>query len=1395
MKIKNFYLVIFFASCNCLAMDEDDFFASATEPLPTPPPPTVHKAPDYQPPEPLVIPIDIPVLGTMNFTQTDKGFDGAFAEKDKKFAFGPLSIDGVKAQINFENNKSVVSLTGRATLFSKKATVGLKEYDMDAGKYVLGLTYDQGDKPRLELIPGAPFIIDATDVQLQKDKPVVILAYTKVGDKNLTLTLIVQKNQTDLTAQADALGLADLIISLKNTPLSDVQLTNISLSFPDMLNKSGEKGISGTATAGMQKPIIPGVTMADMTFSFQAKKDGSNDGTLAIKTCSIEKVGGVANAQITMALKPKTPPYLLFTGVATANFIELGQIQAHIKTELKQGFVAVTGTLAQPISFAGLSITNGTVTYDGQERLLTIAGIAQVYGYTGKFSFTKSAAGVVQSTVAIDEKEIKPFAKIPGISDLALNAPVVTFIKNNKTGDYDAVLSGKINGDAITISRTPTSMSATVDRAKISTLFPRLQKTGFDSEWTDIALTIKDIDGAGKQPTVTISGVANLSAFGAGMQGGFDKAVVTVTLDEKAGDSLIALIAQVTVPGLGAISQAKIHALLVPNQPAQITFSGELTLHIADIGDVRVLIDSTQKDGAFAIVGTLAQTFSFAGFTITQGQFKFDSKDNSILLSGITDVYGDKGSFIYSRSAAGAVSIKIEIDAREIHPFALVPGLQEVTLSSPVVLINKDVQGNYQATLTGSINGNAVRISRSPTTVSCSFERVTLAQLFSFAKMGELAALALSNATLSIVDMNTPGKTPTTTFSGTMQMTGPFTQVAALTSVKEALFTGVIGKGGTDIACTVQIPGQIGVGNIARITNLALVFAVSPQTKPTYNLKNELSLSVPGQGQPLIFDTLLNLSGGVGTLDGSMRGSWLDPLGMKGLKISDATIKASYIFATHKLSDVFIEGDVSASPVAGKAGVQLKGDLMSDQHSFIVTLPSKLKIASKLPGLKALDGLTLEDVRVIYSLWDYDDTELKLSVKNGLNFSGTVVFVGPLAPVAQLTKLKQITIAGAIPKTGVGSQFSAQLPGEFSFGPLGKATDLSLVMALETAGPEVGIAVGNLALTVPNLTLPQFSAKLLLGSTMGTVDAQLKEPIKDPFGIKGLTITNVAIQNTSFTYSAPPVITQFGISGRVQLGNKFIDIAGASEVGKPLTLVGQLGDLSLKDVVSLWQGMLKATGVSLDVTAIEKAIPAIGLKNASLYLVPQSTTIAGRAFEKGFSITADGTILGKKASFLFRETDGTIQGDATIDSIDAGIFKLTGVPEGNKQTNPSVHIVMGKKSKKPAELFINGNVELKKIFGGIQARTRIDFEPLDTMSFMMQAHLSDIFVFDVEASAGGALMGVPTEFSIKAVMQQQALSKFTGALSNGIRNTLGDKSKVQKNAVDAANACKAKFGG
>ncbi|PKN03338.1 hypothetical protein CVU75_02705, partial [Candidatus Dependentiae bacterium HGW-Dependentiae-1] len=394
MRIQNVFFVLglLFIGDFCVAEVMLDEYGQPIEvevepaaPIPTPP---------GEKPVVIIFPIAIPVIGTINLEMTDKGFEGTFADKNKKIAVGPLVIDEAKGLMTFDNK---LSIKGCANLFEKKATIGLKDSDLKEGHYILGLTYDQcgkgqEDKPRLEIIPGTPFIIDATDVELQKGEPVKILAYTKIGQKVVTLTLTVQKTQTDFAAQTDTLSLSDLISQLKNTPLSDVQLTKITLSFPDMFNKVGQKGISGVATAVMQKQIIPGVTMADTGVNFQVKKDGTNDLVLDIKSCSVENVGTIKNAKIkatiqSTTVQPAKPPVIILSGELTLSSGALGQLAVIINSELKEGVFEISGSLAQPFTFAGVSVTGGEVTYNSKDKSLSVTGATTAYGYKGRFIY------------------------------------------------------------------------------------------------------------------------------------------------------------------------------------------------------------------------------------------------------------------------------------------------------------------------------------------------------------------------------------------------------------------------------------------------------------------------------------------------------------------------------------------------------------------------------------------------------------------------------------------------------------------------------------------------------------------------------------------------------------------------------------------------------------------------------------------------------------------------------------------------------------------------------------------------------------------------------------------------------------------------------------------------
>ena len=94
MKNKELILIfgsLFFIGLCCQAMqDEDDW----GEPEIT----EVKSAPVIPPPpgaEPVkvITPVPLPLVGTVNLEMTDKGFEGTFADKNKKLTVGPLVID------------------------------------------------------------------------------------------------------------------------------------------------------------------------------------------------------------------------------------------------------------------------------------------------------------------------------------------------------------------------------------------------------------------------------------------------------------------------------------------------------------------------------------------------------------------------------------------------------------------------------------------------------------------------------------------------------------------------------------------------------------------------------------------------------------------------------------------------------------------------------------------------------------------------------------------------------------------------------------------------------------------------------------------------------------------------------------------------------------------------------------------------------------------------------------------------------------------------------------------------------------------------------------------------------------------------------------------------------
>jgi hypothetical protein len=1072
MKISNIVIAVFILSnYTLLFCEEEDIFASADIVPNTPP--VVKKAPGYVPPEPLIIPLKVPFLGTINFKmEENKNIEGTFADKDQKKVVGPLILDNIKAILTADNK---LKITGRATLFDKQAMIGLKESDLDKGYYVIGLTYI--DKPKLELIPGTPFIIDATDVVLEKGQPVKIKAYTQIGKKQVILALTVKEKQTDLSAETDTLSLADLIPQLKDTPLNDIQLSTVKFEFLDMFNKSPKKGFAISANAAIAKPLIPDVTMQAMTFSLVVKKLVT-EVTIDIPTCSIEKLGTVTNAKIKTTLEKDKKPTVLFSGDCAASLGEIGQMQLALSTELKAGNTSITGTLTKPFTIAEFTIELAQMNYNGQDKSIAVTGVTQAFGYKGSFSYNQPATGPTKIQVAISEKEIKPFSKIPGLDHITITSPAIT-IEKTKEGTYQGAITGLLNGAAVRLTRTKNEALCTIDHLKLSELMPAAQVTKkIDLALTAITITAKDLDLAGKTPVVTFA--ATMPLIGPFEDVAKLTKATTAQLAGTVAQGGKEVFCSAQIPGamefgpIAKITNLTVKFALAPAVKPILSVEHGLALTLPPTNDT-LLFDS--KLTLVNYVGTLNGTmkkdwtnpFGLAGLKISNGLIKASV---NFATSKLTDIAleGD----ISASPVAGRVGVQVKGDITSdkysfvitIPPtlsLAKVPGLKVldgITIADPKIVYS-----------------------------SWDYEDKDI-------------AMAVKKG------LN---------FTGRVQMVGPLIAIGAFTKVKEAVITGAIPTDGTGGSFSASVPGELNFGTVMSVKNFKFVLS-QDAGKLSYALENELSYKVPLTDAPLVFASKLNVDGDIVSLEGAMKGDWTNPFGMPGFKISNAGIKATYTMSTNKLNNVAIEGDMSlgTGPGSGRIGIQIqvKGDLTTEQYSYVIISLPTLAVASKLPGLKVLDGLSITDPKIVYSNWDYDDKEMAMAVKKGLNYVGKIQLTGPLASIGSFTGAKEVIISGAIPTDGTGGAFGASIPGELKFGNVISIKNFKLRLSL-IAGKSSYALENELSCTMPFQKMPLvFASKLSVDGDTGLLEGAMKGDWTDPFGIPGVKISNPAIKAT-----------------------------------------------------------------------------------------------------------------------------------------------------------------------------------------------------------------------------------------------------------------------------------------
>lgn len=403
--------------------------------------------------ENIPMPIEIPVIGTLNlYPYTDpvtqkKGFRVKFPSSGRIVNFGPLALDS--GAFTFADNKLNYGAT--ATLFGKGVRVVTREISqaetttkgievkgkgkqkVEGKKYTkvrLGIEFLPGQQITFEIIPGARFTVVAADVVLAKNQPIQFIIRTTIGGKFIEFGFILRKDTTDAVAQIPPMPLKVLIPDVQGTPVEDVEIEDMSLTIKNfMTKKKDEKGqpikpkqriiklhgkLDFSGVKGLEESS-EAKTM-ELTGTYNAKK-GTYLLKASAKDISLPTIGVIKNAKLIIDFTRKKKKDPLKKSVKLQGDMSFdagfGTFEILVDALITQKGLEFSGQIKQEVSFNGITLKNPQVSYSTEKRSIAISGEADVFGYHTKMTIAKDKTGKYAAEASMGDTSLRPFAKLP----------------------------------------------------------------------------------------------------------------------------------------------------------------------------------------------------------------------------------------------------------------------------------------------------------------------------------------------------------------------------------------------------------------------------------------------------------------------------------------------------------------------------------------------------------------------------------------------------------------------------------------------------------------------------------------------------------------------------------------------------------------------------------------------------------------------------------------------------------------------------------------------------------------------------------------------------------------------------------------------------------------------
>ncbi|MFI5333398.1 MAG: hypothetical protein ACHQVS_04855 [Candidatus Babeliales bacterium] len=431
-------------------------------------------------------------------------------------------------------------------------------------------------------------------------------------------------------------------------------------------------------------------------------------------------------------------------------------------------------------------------------------------------------------------------------------------------------------------------------------------------------------------------------------------------------------------------------------------------------------------------------------------------------------------------------------------------------------------------------------------------------------------------------------------------------------------------------------------------------------------------------------------------------------------------------------------------------------------------LPKNWKFSDSIKELKGtfFDGLIFNEAWLLAcSVESYNDPDRNVTVKKGLSFYAQVPLSGSLDKVGKLlgSMDQTFTMYGKLDPNPRNINFGIILSQGV---PLTTSTVSVGNMEVVISGePHLGLKASVIVRPSTEDTLT-FTGEFDLG-VIATLHANMDGSWHNPFGIKGLTLNNVAL-GLGITYSIPPVPSLFQILADMKIKDNTVSFATSVDATlQHMALKGHVDRLSFMDIVT---SFAQPIGLKLP----QPAFPVFDLANVDIRFAAIDTTIGTQTIGRGITMIADMNVLNEKANVNVN-VGGILEGIKIFGSIDpiniANVLKING---HNGAGKPEVDIEL---SFARQNFLIQGELSLANLYKVATYLTittgGIEFD------FLESINNNQLLYSHVHGQSSGSLSN--PQFTVSIDFQQQ--------LQQYIKDRVHDQfASAQHEIIDSINA-------